>query len=83
MPFYGLDEPEQAFALRADERPKLKAFAHGLRERLLANHSAGDANLLFSFWHLAYLTFRMSCVGASPPALVRGSRRSKTNLPIR
>jgi hypothetical protein len=69
-PFHGLDEPEHAFASRADERPKLIAFAHRLREHLLANRSAGDTNLLFSFWHLAYLTFRMSCVGFSayPPS---------------
>jgi hypothetical protein len=49
MPFYGLDEPEHAFASRADECPKLIAFAHGLREHLLANRSAGDTNLLFRF----------------------------------
>jgi hypothetical protein len=49
MPFYGLDEPEHAFAPRADKRPKLIASAHRFREHLFANRSAGDTNLLFSF----------------------------------
>jgi hypothetical protein len=48
-PFYGLDEPEKAFAPRADERPKFIALAHRLREHLLANRTAGNTNLLFSF----------------------------------